>query len=79
MHVKFKDNNAGGEAMQSDVTAQQHNLVPIKKYQALLGLRKNKQQPSVKKAQFLFTLSWACTVCKGSLHGQCKVSVWLKV
>ena len=58
VHVKFNDNNAGREAMQSDVTAQQHNWVPIKKHQALLGLRKNKQQPSVKRTQFPLTLSW---------------------
>ena len=64
VYVKFNDNNAGREAMQSDVTAQQHNWVPIKKHQALLGLRKNKQQPSVKTTQFTLTLSWACTVHK---------------
>ena len=64
VHVKFNDNNAGREAMQSDVTAQQHNWVPIKKHQALFGLRKNKQQPSVKRTQFSLTLSWACTAHK---------------
>ena len=64
VHVKFNDNNAGREAMQSDVTAQQHNWVPIKKHQALFGLRKNKQQPSVKRTQFPLTLPWACTVPK---------------
>ena len=57
-------NNAGREAMQSDVTARQHNWVPIKKHQALLGLGKNKQQPSVKRTQFPLTLFWACTVHK---------------
>ena len=64
VHVKFNDNNAGREAIQSDVTARQHNWVPIKKYQALLGLHKNKQQPSVKRIQFSLTLSWPCTVHK---------------
>ena len=53
VHVKFNDNNAGREAMQSDVTARQHNWVPIKKHQALFCLRKNKQQPSVKRTHFL--------------------------
>ena len=50
VHVKFNDNNAGREAMQSDVTARQHNWVPIKKHQALFGLRKNKQKPPVIRA-----------------------------
>ena len=30
----------------------------------MFGLRKNKQQPSVKSTQFPLTLSWACTVHK---------------
>ena len=58
VYVKFNDNNAGREAMQSDVTAQQHNWGPIEKHQALFCLRKNKQQPSVKRTQFPLTLSW---------------------
>ena len=64
VYVKFNDNDARKEAMGSDVIAQQHNWVPIKKHQALFGLRKNKQQPSVKTTQFTLTLSWACTVHK---------------
>ena len=62
--MKFIDNNAGREAMQSDLTAQQHNWVPVKKHQSLFVLRKNKQQPSVRRTKFLLTLSWACTVHK---------------
>ena len=64
VYVTFNDNNAGGEAMQSHVTVLQHNWVPIKKHQALFGLRKNKQQPSVKRTQFSLTLSLACTFHK---------------
>ena len=45
--------------MRSDVTARQYHWVPIKKRQALFGLPKNRQQPSVKK-----TLSRGCTVYK---------------
>ena len=37
---------------------------PKKKHQALFGLRKNKQQLSVKKTQFPLTLPWTCTVPK---------------
>ena len=59
VYVKFNDNDARKEAMGSDVIAQQHNWVPIKKHQALFGLRKNKQQPSVKRTQFPLTISWA--------------------
>ena len=53
--MKFDANNAGREAMQSDVTARQHNWVSIKKHQALFGLRKNRQQPSLKRTQFSLT------------------------
>ena len=64
VYVTFNDKKAGREAMQSDVTARQHNRVPINKHQTLFGLRKNKQQPSVKRIQFPLTLSWACIVNK---------------
>ena len=64
VYVKFKNNNAGREEMLSDLTAQQHNWVPIRKHQALFGLRKNKPQPSVQKTQFPLTLSWEYTVHK---------------
>ena len=30
----------------------------------MFGLRKNRQQPSVKRTQFPLTLSWVCTVHK---------------
>ena len=46
------------------MAARQHNWVPINKHQALFGLRKSKQQPSVKRTQFPLTLPWACTVHK---------------
>ena len=64
MYPMFNDNNAGIEAMQSDVTARQHNWVSIKKHQPLFGLRKNKQQLSAERIQFPLTLSWACKVHK---------------
>ena len=64
VYVKFDNNNGGKETMQSDVTARQHKWVPIKRHQALFGIRKNKQQTSVKRIQFSLTLSWACTVHK---------------
>ena len=38
--------------MQSDVTAQQQRWVPVKKHEALFGLRKNKYQPSLKRTKF---------------------------
>ena len=62
--LKFNDGSAGLEAMRSDVTARQYHWVPIKKRQALFGLPKNRQQPSVKRTRFSLTLSWGCTVYK---------------
>ena len=56
VHLKVNDNNAGREAMQSDVTAREHNWVPIKKHQTLFNLRKNKQQLSAKRTQFSFNI-----------------------
>ena len=64
VYVKFNDNNAGRQEMQSDLTAQQHNWVTIRKHQALFRLRKSKQQPSVQKTQFPLTLSWEYIVDK---------------
>ena len=64
VYVKFNDDNAGRKAMQSDLISRQHKWVPIKKHTASFGLRKNKQQPSVKRTQFPLALSWACTVHK---------------
>ena len=58
VYVKFNDESAGLEAMRSDVTARQYQWVPIKRREALFGLCKNRQQPSVKKTQFSLTLSW---------------------
>ena len=64
VYVKFNDDSPGLEAMRSDVTTRQYHWVPIKKREALFGLRKNRHQPSVKRTQFPLTLSWACTVHK---------------
>ena len=64
VYIKFNDDKAGSVSMESDLTGRQNHWVPIKKREVLFGLRKNKQQPSVKRTQFPLTLSWACTVHK---------------
>ena len=53
VYVKFNDNNAGREAMKSDVTARQHNWVPINKHQALFGLRKKNSNHLQRGQNFL--------------------------
>lgn len=64
MCVKFSDDSAGLVSRQSDVTAQKHRRVAIKKREALLGPCKSRQHPSVKRTQFSLKLSQACTVHK---------------
>ena len=64
VYVKLNDGSEGLDAMRSNITALQYHWVPIKKREALFGLRKNRQQPSAKRTQFPLTLSWACTVHK---------------
>ena len=64
MYVKFNDDSAGLVVRQLDVTAGQHHWVIIRKRKALFGLRKKRQQPSVKRTWFPLKLSWTCTVHK---------------
>ena len=62
IHVKFNDQNAGQQAIQSDIFARQQSWVPIQKYETTFLIKKNKLQPSIKRTQFLLALSWPCTV-----------------
>lgn len=55
--MKFSDDSAGLVSRQSDVTAQKHRRVAIKKREALLGPCKSRQHPSVKRTQFSLKLS----------------------
>ena len=64
IYVKFTNANSGLMTMQSDCLAHQQHWVPIRKHDVLLGLKKNKSQPCIKRTQFPLALSWACTVHK---------------
>ena len=55
--MKFSDDSAGLVSRQSDVTAQKHHGVAIKKREALLGPCKSRKQPSVKRTRFSLKLS----------------------
>ena len=64
IYVKFNDQNAGQQAIQSDIFARQRNWVPIQKYETTFLIKKNKLQPSIKRTQFPLVLSWSFTVHK---------------
>ena len=64
IYVKFNNQNAGQQAIQSDVFARQRNWVPIQKYGATFPVKKNKLQTSIKRTQFPLVLSWSCRAHK---------------
>ena len=64
VYVKFKDEKAGSVAGKGDLLALQNHWVPIKRYESTFGLKKNKPQPFIKRAQLPPALSYACTVHK---------------
>ena len=63
-YVQFNNQNAGQQAIQSDIFAKQRNWVPFQKYETTFPIKKNKLQPSSKITQFPLVLSWSCTVHK---------------
>ena len=52
MYVKFNDQNAVQQAIQSDIFAGQRNWVPIQKYETTFPIKKNNLQPSIKELNF---------------------------
>ena len=52
IYVKFNDQNAGQQAIQSDIFARQRNWVPTLKYETTFPIKKNKLQPSIKELNF---------------------------
>ena len=62
--MKFNDQNAGQQAIQSEILARQRHWVSIQKYDATFPIKKYKLQPSIKKTQFPLVLPWSCTVHK---------------
>ena len=63
-YVTFYDKNDELVKMQSNFFVCQQQWVPIMKYKASLGLKKNKTLPCIKRTQFPLALSWACTAPK---------------
>ena len=64
VYVTFNDDNAGRKVMQSDLKARQDNWVPIKKYQAFFGLRKNKISVWL-RMQWVLTLKYKSLLIRG--------------
>ena len=64
IYVKFNDQKAGQQTIQSDIFTRQRNWVPIQKYETTFPIKNNKQQPSIKRTQFPLVLSWSCTIHK---------------
>ena len=58
IYVKFNDQNAGQQAIQSDILARQRNCVPIQKYETTFPIKKNKLKSSIKRTQFPLVLPW---------------------
>ena len=64
IYVKLNDQNAGQQAIQSEIFARQRNWASIQKYEVTFPIRKHKLQPSIKKTQFPLILPWSWTVHK---------------
>ena len=64
IYVKFNDQKAGQQTIQSDIFTRQRNWLPIQKYETTFPIKNNKQQPSIKRTQFPLVLSWSCTINK---------------
>ena len=62
--MKLNDQNAGQQAVQSEIFARQRNWASIQKYEVTFPIRKHKLQPSIKKTQFPLVLPWSWTVHK---------------
>ena len=52
IYVKFNDQNAGQQVIQSDVFARQRNWVPIQKYGTTFPVKKNNYRHQLKELNF---------------------------
>ena len=64
VYLKFQDPLVGRNAMLSDHFAQQNCFAPLQKCDADVPICKGSISPSIKRTQYLFMLSWACTIHK---------------
>ena len=65
VYIKFDDETAGRQQMDSDNFSKRNRVVPIQKVETNINIHTNKPfSPVIKRTQFPLMLAWGCTVHK---------------